>query len=130
MPYYAKVEEDNLVTQVIKADEAFIESLRIDGDTGRWVQTSYNTHGGVHFNPHTGQPDGQPQLRYNFAGIGYTYDEAADAFVPPSPHKGWILDTDTYSWVAPNAFPDDGNSYIWNDDTEEWDNLGPHDNNG
>jgi hypothetical protein len=79
-----------------------------------WVQTSYNTHGGVHDN------DGIP-LRKNQAGIGYVYDEDRDAFIPPKPFNSWILNEDTCLWNAPVVYPNDENSYIWNESTLTWD---------
>ena len=79
-----------------------------------WKQTSYNTHGGVH------KLDGTP-LRKNHAGIGYTYDEDRDAFIPPQPFNSWTLNEDTCQWEAPVAYPDDGKRYTWNETTKEWD---------
>ncbi len=79
-----------------------------------WVQTSYNTHGGVHNN------NGTP-LRKNHAGIGYTYDEDRDAFIAPKPFNSWILNEDTCIWEAPVTYPDDGERYTWNEATTTWD---------
>jgi hypothetical protein len=78
-----------------------------------WVQTSYNTHGGVHDN-------GGTPLRKNHAGIGYTYDETRDAFIAPKPFNSWILNEDTCLWEAPVAKPKDDNMYIWNEPTLTW----------
>ena len=79
-----------------------------------WKQTSYNTHGGVHNN------NGTP-LRKNHAGIGYTYDENRDAFIPPKPFKSWILNEDTCLWESPIPYPQDNNRYNWNEQTKSWD---------
>jgi hypothetical protein len=79
-----------------------------------WKQTSYNTHGGVHNN------NGIP-LRKNHAGIGYTYDEDRDAFIPKKPFNSWILNEDTCNWEAPVAYPNDGELYSWNELTLSWD---------
>jgi hypothetical protein len=79
-----------------------------------WKQTSYNTHGGVHNN------NGTP-LRKNHAGIGYTYDENRDAFIPPKPFNSWILNESTCLWNAPVAMPIDDNKYFWNEQTISWD---------
>ena len=79
-----------------------------------WVQTSYNTHGGVHNN-------GGTPLRKNHAGIGYTYDEDRDAFIYKKPYSSWILNEDTCQWEAPVALPTDGNKYNWNELTLSWD---------
>ena len=78
-----------------------------------WKQTSYNTHGGVH------TLDGTP-LRKNHAGIGYTYDEDKDAFIPPKNYPSWTLNEDTYQWESPVAYPDDGKQYDWNEETTNW----------
>ena len=79
-----------------------------------WVQTSYNTVGGVHNN------NGTP-LRKNHAGIGYTYDEDRDAFIPPKPFNSWILNEDTCLWNSPVTYPTDGKLYNWNESTLNWD---------
>jgi hypothetical protein len=79
-----------------------------------WKQTSYNTHGGVH-------SSGGTPLRKNHAGIGYTYDEDRDAFIPKKPHNSWILNEDTCLWEAPIAKPQDDNKYSWNESTLTWD---------
>ena len=79
-----------------------------------WVQTSYNTHGGVHNN------NGTP-LRKNFAGIGYTYDEDRDAFIPKKPFNSWILNEDTCLWESPIPYPQDNNRYNWNEQNQSWD---------
>jgi hypothetical protein len=81
-----------------------------------WKQTSYNTHGGVH------KLDGTP-FRKNHAGIGYTYDEDRDAFIPPKNYPSWTLNEDTCRWEAPSAYPDDGKKYNWNEETTSWDLL-------
>ena len=79
-----------------------------------WKQTSYNTHGGVHDN-------GGTPLRKNHAGIGMTYDEDRDAFIPPKPFNSWILNEQTCQWEAPVARPNDENRYTWNESTLTWD---------
>jgi len=79
-----------------------------------WKQTSYNTLGGVHNN-------GGTPLRKNHAGIGYTYDEDKDAFIPPKPFNSWILNETTCLWEAPIALPDTENRYNWNEATTSWD---------
>jgi len=81
-----------------------------------WKQTSYNTHGGVH------SLDGTP-LRKNHAGIGFTYDEDKDAFIPQKPYNSWTLNEDTCLWEAPSARPDDGKMYTWNEETTSWDEI-------
>ena len=106
MAHYAKVVE-GIVETVIVADQQWVNGLE-----GQWVQTSYNTQGGVHANDET-------PLRKNYAGIGYTYDDERDAFIPPKPYASWTLNEDTCLWEAPTAKPDDG-IYEWNEDAGEW----------
>ena len=78
-----------------------------------WKQTSYNTHGGVH-------TLGGTPLRKNHAGIGFTYDEDKDAFIPPKNYPSWTLNETTCLWEAPSARPDDGKNYEWNEETTSW----------
>lgn len=110
MSHFAKV-VDGIVTQVIVAEPEFFNSF-VDTSPGEWVQTSYNTHGGVH-------PNGTP-LRKNYAGIGYTYDKERDAFIPPKPFASWILNEDTCLWDAPIPYPDDGKFYRWDEASLNW----------
>ena len=121
MAHFAKV-VNGKVDQVIVAEPDFFDSF-VDSSPGEWIQTSYNTRGGVHYDPETNEPDGGVALRKNFAGVGYNYDAQADAFYPPQPYASWILDTDTYLWNPPVAMPDDGNIYVWNEETTNWDQV-------
>ena len=102
MSNYAKV-LNGLVLEVIVADADFFKTFK-DTSPGTWLQTSYNTHGNVHYGA-DGQPDGLPPLRGNYAGIGYTYDQVNDVFYAPKPTEGnWVLDTQTWLWVEqPNS---------------------------
>lgn len=112
MSHFAKV-ENGIVTQVIVAEQDVIDSgLFGEG----WVQTSYNTYGGVHKN-------GGTPLRKNYAGIGYTYDVVRDAFISPKPFASWVLDENTCLWNSPTPMPDDGQSYVWNEEQCRWDLL-------
>ena len=79
-----------------------------------WKQTSYNTEAGVH-------KFGGTPFRKNHAGIGYTYDDDKDAFIPPKPYVSWILNETTCQWEAPVALPDTKNKYTWNEETKQWD---------
>jgi hypothetical protein len=81
-----------------------------------WKQTSYNTSGGVH------KLDGTP-LRKNHAGIGYTYDEDRDAFIPSQTFPSWTLNEDTCLWEAPVIKPDDGKRYNWNEEITNWEEI-------
>jgi hypothetical protein len=121
MAHFAKV-VDGIVSQVIVAEPEFFDTF-VDSSPGTWLQTSYNTRGGVHYNPETGEPDGGVALRKNYAGIGFTYDAARDAFYAPQPYPSWTLNETSCVWEAPVAYPDDGQGYIWNEDTQAWDAL-------
>jgi len=116
MAHYAKIENE-IVTQVIVADQDFINSQE-----GTWVQTSYNTRGGIHYQPNSNIPseDQSKTLRKNFAGIGHTYDSTRDAFIPPKLHNSWVLNETSCLWEAPVAKPDDGNRYYWDEETTSW----------
>jgi hypothetical protein len=118
MAHYAKV-KDGVVTQVIVAEAEFFDTF-VDDSPGEWIQTSYNTRGGVHYNPETGEPDNGTPLRKNYAGIGFTYDFKKDAFIPPQPYASWTLNDDTCLWEAPVAYPDDGERYTWDEETTAW----------
>lgn len=116
MAYFAQLDVDGIVLQVIAvsnkdapdpapansepAGQAFIASL---GLPGRWVQTSYNG-----------------QFRKNYAGIGYSYDEARDAFIPPQPWPSWLLDETTCLWQPPIPYPNDGEMWTWNEHLQQW----------
>jgi len=112
MAHYAKV-NNGLVEQVIVAEADFFDTF-VDSSPGQWIQTSYNTYGGVH----TG---GGTPLRKNYAGIGYTYDSTRDAFYAPQPYPSWILNDTSCLWEAPTPIPDDGQRYEWNESTTSWD---------
>ena len=121
MAHYAKV-NNGIVEQVIVAEADYFDTF-IDNSPGEWIQTSYNTRGGVHYEPNTDTPsdDQSKALRKNYAGIGYTYDSARDAFIPPKPYNSWTLNEETCLWDPPVVKPDDGQIYNWNEDTQQWD---------
>jgi len=112
MAHYAKV-NNGIVEQVIVAEPEFFETF-VDSSPGQWIQTSYNTKGGVHLL-------GGTPLRKNYAGIGHTYDSTLDAFYAPKPYASWTLDTETCLWEPPVPYPTDGQSYNWNESTTSWD---------
>ena len=122
MSHFAEIDKDNIVKRVIAAKQDFIDSGAV-GDANNWVQTSFNTRGGVHFAPNSNEPDGGIALRKNYAGKGYTYDQTRDAFVPPKPHLSWILDEDTCQWDAPTPMPEDDKMYKWDEDTTSWEEI-------
>ena len=111
MGYYAKV-INGIVTKVIRAEPEFFDVF-IDSEPGEWIQTSYNTHGGVH------RLGGTP-LRKNYAGIGHVYDKDRDAFIPPSIYPSWVLNEDTCLWDPPVPYPDDIEKYYWDEPTTSW----------
>lgn len=114
MSHYAHI-TNNIVDQVIVAEADFIATLE---DPQNWIQTSYNTIGGVHLDPVSRKPDGGTPIGKNYAGIGYTWDGIG--FAPPKTYASWILDSSTYQWIAPIPMPTDGQKYIWDEDTKSW----------
>jgi hypothetical protein len=127
MASFAKIGLNEKVIEVLSLNNEVLhdsngveqESIGIDFLTkltgwAIWKQTSYNTHGGVH------SSNGIP-LRKNHAGIGYTYDEDRDAFIPQKPFNSWILNESTCLWEAPVSCPIDNNTYSWNESTLTWD---------
>lgn len=119
MSHYAKI-ENGIVTQVIVAEEKFIST-----QPGFWVQTSYNTRGGIHYTPNSNEPssDQSKALRKNFASIGDIYDPNLDAFYIPQPYESWILNTDSCYWEAPIQKPNDGKAYFWNEEELTWEEI-------
>lgn len=111
MAHFAKV-VDGKVSQVIVAELEFFQTF-VDSSPGEWIQTSYNTHGGVH-------ATGGTPMRKNYAGIGFTYDRTRDAFIPPQPFASWTLNDSTCLWNAPVAMPIDGKQYAWDEATTAW----------
>lgn len=110
MSHFAKIDKDNIVTEIIVAEQDFINS-GVVGDSFLWVQTSYNNN-----------------FRKQFAGVGYTYDKVNDVFIAPQPYASWTLNA-SFDWQPPVAIPDDskfsesefGKKYEWNEDTQAWD---------
>jgi len=121
MSHFAKI-ENGVVTFVTKGrqedDGREQELCQRTGDTYR--QTSYNTHGGVHYTDGKPSADQSKALRKNYAGIGYTFDEVRDAFIPPQPFESWLLDEESCLWVSPVAYPTDGEMYFWDEQTLSW----------
>ena len=115
MTHFAQVNDHSVVLQVIVAEQDFIDNHT----KGTWVQTSYNTRGGVHYAPDSNTPDGGVALNQNYAGIGYTYVDGV-GFHAPQPYPSWTLDSDTFFWEPPVAYPDDGKRYQWDEDSTAW----------
>ena len=130
MAHFAKIENNIVTTVVSVVNEVIKDSNGIEQENigieflknlynepnAIWKQTSFNTNSGVHL------LDKIP-LRKNHAGIGYTYDQQRDAFIPPKLYNSWILNEETCIWEAPVAYPQDGNKYKWNESTLTWDLL-------
>jgi hypothetical protein len=118
MSHFARVQ--NGVVIAINVAEREVLDTGLWGDPAEWIQTSYNTHGGVHYGQ-DGEPDGGVALRGNYAGIGYIYDAENDVFYAPQPYPSWTISSPTWTWTAPVAYPEDGKLYTWNEDNKTWD---------
>ena len=123
MAHYAFLNMQNIVTEVIVGKDETEGPTNWEMHYGNLREqvckrTSYNTRGGQHLN-------GGTPFRKNYAGIGYTYDYAKDAFIPPKPFPSWTLDSNTCLWNAPEPYPSDGNIHEWNEANQEWDLIGP-----
>lgn len=117
MAHFAQLDENSVVIQVIVVSNETVnnlpfpqsEPIGIDfckslyGENTVWAQTSYNA-----------------SFRYNYAGIGYTFDATAGAFIPPKPYPSWLLNTQTFQWQAPVPYPTDGRNYYWDESTQSW----------
>jgi hypothetical protein len=122
MAHFAKLGVGNKVVavHVVSNDVATTEQAGIDflnnlyNTRDVWKQTSYNTKAGEH------KLGGTP-FRKNYAGIGFTYDQTRDAFIPPKLYNSWTLNETTCIWESPIPYPDDNNSYVWNETTKQWD---------
>lgn len=128
MAYYAFLDENSVVTEVIKGKDEGQEGI----DWEQWYgnfrnqlckRTSYNTRGGIYYDPTSNEPatDQSKAFRKNYAGIGYVYDAILDAFIPPRPYLSWVLNTQTCYWEPPIPYPTDSNKYTWNETTQSWD---------
>ena len=118
MAYFAEINNQNVVIRVLavadKQENRGQEFLSVDlGLGGIWIQTSYNTRGGVHLL-------GGTPLRKNYAGLGYTYDEVRDAFIPPKPFPSWLLNEDTCLWESPVPYPEGDGFYTWDEESQSW----------
>lgn len=136
MAHMAKLDENNIVVAVLVArDEDEDREAALSARTGdTYKRTSYNTRGGKHYDPSTGEEsaDQSKAYRKNYAGIGYTYDADRDAFIPPTPYASWVLDETTCLWGAPIAMPEDAGTedadgniimYTWDEDAHQADNA-------
>ena len=131
MAHYAYIDDNNLVTSVIVGPDEGSEPEGVElweeyfsaKGKGRALRTSYNTRGGVHYTDGEPSEDQSKALRYNYAGIGFTFDpdKGTDgAFIPPKPFESWVLNEDTCLWEVPVAYPEDGEDYTWDEELQEW----------
>ena len=126
MAHFAKV-VDGTVVDILVMEPEFLENGFVDSSPGEWIQTSYNTWGGVHYttNPETGErtpsSDQSKALRKNFAGIGYVYDAERDAFYEQKPFDSWTLNEETCLWEPPTPMPVDNSvTFFWNEEQQKW----------
>jgi len=112
MSHFAQIDGNNIVTQVIVIEQDVVDT-GLFGDPNSWIQTSYNTSGGVH-------TQGGTPLRKNYAGIGYTYDSTRDSFIPPKLFNSWVLNETSCLYEAPTPMPTDDKMYSWDEDTLSW----------
>lgn len=115
MSHYAQIDGNNIVTRVLVIEQDVIDT-GLFGDPSSFIQTSYNTVGGIH-------TLGGTPLRKNYAGIGFVYDKQRDAFYPQQPYPSWTLNEDTCLWEPPVPMPTDGNTsvaYLWDEITASW----------
>jgi len=127
MAHYAFLDPFNVVTHVIVGCDETAQPIdweqRYSEITGQVCKrTSYNTCGGIHYNPKTKEPDKDQSkaFRKNYAGKGFTYDPNLDAFIPPKPFPSWLLNTESCLWEAPVPYPTDGRMYRWDEQTQSW----------
>ena len=125
MAHYSKLDDNNIVVDVcvVSNEEGFDGEkvfLRKFGEV--YKKTSYNTSGGIHYDPQTGKPsaDQSKSFRKNYGSIGFSYNEVLDAFIPPQPFPSWTLDEATCLWEAPVPRPNDGKGYVWDEDSGSW----------
>ena len=135
MGHWAKIDENNIVTEVIVIKEAELDTGHW-GDKANWIKTSYNTFEGKHYKPKEHQDfteesaDQSKALRFRYAGIGMYYDATNDVFYDPKPFASWTLNNTTWLWQAPIATPtlteeeiDEGKYYTWDEDPYQADNT-------
>ena len=128
MAHYAYIGKKNVVTSVIVGPDEGTEPEGVKSweahfsarGKGQAVQTSYNTRGGIHYTDGEPSEDQTKALRKNYAGIGFTYDEERDAFIPPKPYDSWVLVEESCLWTAPVPYPEDGGVYTWDEDAGDW----------
>jgi hypothetical protein len=124
MAHFAQIDSQYIVQQVLVISQDEVDTGNW-GDPASWVQTSYNTRGGIYYTPNTNTPDPDQSkaFRKNFAGIGSMYlpsGPEGEGFTPPSPYPSWSMNSFSYLWEAPVPYPDDGAHYEWDEATLSW----------
>lgn len=124
MAHFAKVDSNNVVTEILVIDQAEINTGNW-GDPAQWVQTSYNTRNGVYYTPGTTTPDPDQSkaFRKNYAGNGMIWDAARNMFYWPQPFPSWTLDEQTGTWVCPvplNVPAEDEPFWKWDESAQQW----------
>ena len=120
MTHYAKVNNGIVVNVIVAEEDFFTNGHFVDNSPGQWIQTSYNTRGGIHYAFNSNTPDNGVALRANFAGIGYIYDSVHDVFYAPQPYPSWTISGPTWIWTAPVPMPITGGPYNWDETTKNW----------
>jgi hypothetical protein len=123
MAYYAVLDNNNFVVEIKTAGHENDWNGEIEWYNELGIvhkRTSYNTHGGFHYTNGELSLDQSKSFRKNCAGIGYYYDSIRDAFIPPKPFPSWILNEQSCLWQSPIPYPNDGNKYYWNEETQQW----------
>jgi len=136
MGYFVILNENNYVVKVDTVNNSVftinnIENVNLANDflnnlyntNNVYLQTSYNTRGGIHYTNGELSQDQSKAFRKNYAGIGYYYDEIRDAFIPPKPFPSWTLNEDSCLWQSPIPYPNDGKIYQWNEDIGNWEEI-------
>lgn len=124
MAHFAQIDQNNIVLQVLVIDQAEIDTGSW-GDPASWLQTSYNTRGGIYYTPNTGTPDPDQSkaFRKNYAGVGFMWipdGPDGEGFAPLKPYPSWVMNPFSYLWEAPVPYPDDGLVYEWDEVTQSW----------
>jgi hypothetical protein len=124
MSHFAQIDANNIVTKVLVIEQDMVDT-GLFGEPNTFIQTSYNTKNGIHYDPVTNQPDNGTALRYRYAGIGMIYDSGNNVFTLPKPEgmHSWVYSSNTWSWKPPIDMPTDAtlpNYYQWEESNTSW----------
>jgi hypothetical protein len=123
MAHYAFLNQNNIVTEVITGVDEHIVQIDLDGTQVGGSSEAWETWYGNFRGQNCKRTSYNNNIRKNYAGIGYYYDEQRDAFIPPKPYPSWILNEDTCLWISPVPYPSDGKMYNWNEDILNWEEI-------